>query len=168
MSGNPRRAPPAYRRYDVALGLLRDWGLDVAAPSHPPHGFTGYASLYTGRWLLLGRFPWPSGAYVQVGERLDTRRSYPQPWGAYEYLVHVELPERGRNVSFHMDRTKPRHVLYHWHDYPDGQRRSEPTPMGPVSLRWFLEAAWAIAVTPGIPVQELLLILTPPGPADPE
>ena len=36
----------------------------------------------------------------------------------------------------------PPELLYHWHDYPDGARRSSPVAMGGVTLRWFLDAAW--------------------------
>ncbi|MGH2352269.1 MAG: hypothetical protein ACRDJN_11735 [Chloroflexota bacterium] len=104
--------------------------------------------------------------YIEVGEELDTRLSYPEPWGGYEYLVHLDLPG-GRSVSFHMDRTKPPHLLYHWHDYPDGRRRSMPTPMERVTLRWFLAAAWTLVTGPTVAGPRLLATLPPPGPSDP-
>lgn len=172
MTGGPYRAPApipsAYQRFVVALGLLNATGFDSAAPARLPRGFAAQTSSTTAEWHLRAAFRGVEGAYIELSERLDTRLSYPEPWDGYEYLIHLELRDRrGRNVSVHKDLSKPRYLRYHWHDYPDGRRRSQPTAMEPVSLRWFLAAAWILAADPVLPVPDLLATLPPPGPGDP-
>jgi hypothetical protein len=50
----------------------------------------------------------------------------------------------------------------------DGFARSVPIPMPvPVSLLWFLEAAWLLIGNPYLTVQQLLATISPPGPPDP-
>ncbi len=166
-----RREPrvlPAYRRYEVVLGLLHDFGLIIRRPTYPPSGFAQHPATWRASWHLQAEVPAFYVVYVEVDEVVDTLLSYPRPAGDYNYLIHLSLPEGGRNVSFHKDLTKPPGLLYHWHDYLDGFARSVPIPMPvPVSLLWFLEAAWLLIGNPYLTVQQLLATISPPGPPDP-
>jgi hypothetical protein len=168
VSGRRARFPSASWRYDLARQLLDYAGFDITPAMRPPSGFLPLGSRTEGEWRLRGHAPAAGRAYIEVSEELDTRRSYPEPWGGYEYLVHFDRGARpGRSVSFHKDRTKPPALLYHWHDYPDGARRSTPVAMGPVTLRWFLDAVWTLIAEPELPVPALLARWPPPGPGDP-
>jgi len=168
MSGGARQAPDAWRRYEVALGLLQDFGFGIAAPARLPRGFVRLGHARIGQWHVRGIPTVPGASYFELGESTDTRLSYPEPSRSYEYFIHLDRGvEAGRNVSFHKDPAKPPNLQYHWHDYLDGQQRSDPTPMGPATLRWFLEAAWDLLAEPNLDIGQLLKRRPPPGPGDP-
>lgn len=171
MTAGPTRGGDAYRRYELALGLLEDDGYSLGPA---PRGAAGFDDLglglpAIGEWRLRAYPAHPPGAYLEVGETLDTSRSYPEPAVAYEYLTHVLRPDgSGRNVSFHKDLTKAGDgLLYHWHDYPDGERRSIPRSMGPVTFRWFLEVVWFFLDDPKVSVEDVVRRHPPPGAGDP-
>ena len=168
MNRGPARPLTARQRFDHVCGLLTHAGFDIVPPTREPTGFVLHHPPERGSWRLRASIPGSLTAYVELFETLDTRQSRSEPRQTYEYLIHLDLGEEpGRNVSFHQDRSKPPHLLYHWHDYCDGARRSTPQPMGPVKLRWLLEAAFLLLAEPRRPVPDLLARLPPPGPGDP-
>ncbi len=163
-----RRPISAYRRYEIGFGLLHQYGFVIRQPSRPPFGYFQFPGSWHGHWRLRGQVPDWDATYVELTEDVDTRQSYPLPAGNYEYLVHLDRSEGGRNVSFHRDLTKPTDLLYHWHDYPDGFARSVPVPiLVPISLLWILEAAWLLIGNPYLTVPQLLATIPPSGPPDP-
>ena len=145
---------------------MADFSLSTLPAERPPSGLER-SSRTRGEWRLKGVDVLQPRQYVELHEDLDTVQSHPEPALGYEYLIHLPIPG-GRNVSFHKDPHKQDPaLLYHWHDYPNGDHRSEPVPISYISLRWFLVAAATLFSSPQLSVPDLLSRLPPPGPGDP-